>query len=468
MRSLARLLSLTRIKILTKLVFLLFLVVFLLLSVRLAGTSYSISVGRGLLGLPIPTSSAQEEPRTHIEPSWLSAKSKEGFLAVDNILRDPKTTEDSAHLDTLVQTPNPRTSDVQPEKQDAVVEKKSKPKVKPWKPRVKSDIEEAKENHNADFDSVMKYNSHFTPHITKDLYEPGYLKANSEVCDDTHENVLVTILVISAPGHFKQREAIRNSWGDTSNNKEVVFAFLVGLSDNETVTEAVIDESDKNSDVIVNNITDLYENLSLKTISAFNWMTEFCDQSAFLLKVDDDMFVQVERLLEMVKNLLEKESNPRMILGNISRGWKPVRNPQSKYLITEAQYPGKNYPDFATGPSYLVSQQALKDIVSAAMDQKYIHLEDVFLTGVVAESLKIPRFNVEQFKNNANRVPARFMGCTLLHTITIHKVDPEEQEELHQLASNPACGKNNKKKAVESSRSKLNSVRRSNVMTKTV
>ena len=139
----------------------------------------------------------------------------------------------------------------------------------------------------------MKYNSHFTPHITKDLYEPGYLKANSEVCDDTHENVLVTILVISAPGHFKQREAIRNSWGDTSNNKEVVFAFLVGLSDNETVTEAVIDESDKNSDVIVNNITDLYENLSLKTISAFNWMTEFCDQSAFLLKVDDDMFVHV-------------------------------------------------------------------------------------------------------------------------------------------------------------------------------
>ena len=149
----------------------------------------------------------------------------------------------------------------------------------------------------------------------------------------------------------------------------------MGLSDNETVTETVIDESDKHSDVIVNNITDLYENLSLKTISAFNWMTEFCDQSAFLLKVDDDMFVQVERLLEMVKNLLEKESNPRMILGNISRGWKPVRNPQSKYLITEAQYPGENYPDFATGPSYLVSQQALKDIVSAAMDQKYIHLD---------------------------------------------------------------------------------------------
>eukprot|EP00092_Neocalanus_flemingeri_P037427 GFUD01040755.1.p1 GENE.GFUD01040755.1~~GFUD01040755.1.p1 ORF type:complete len:210 (+),score=58.12 GFUD01040755.1:86-631(+) len=153
------------------------------------------------------------------------------------------------------------------------------------------------------------------------------------------------------------------------------------------------------------------------------------------------MFVQVERLLEMIKALLEKHAKPRVILGNISRGWKPVRNPQSKYLITEAQYPGENYPDFATGPSYLVSTQALLDIIPEAMEHTYIHLEDVFLTGVVSENLGIARRNVDEFKNNANRVPARFMGCTLLHTITIHKVGPEEQAEMYQLASNPECGK---------------------------
>jgi len=434
MRSLARLLCASRSSI--RLLVLLSSCTIILLCFRFAGKSYSINIGRALLGLPMPTTSAHGELSTHIEASWINGKSKEGFLSVENILKDPRTTEDSAHLERLGQTPKPETSNF--------VIKKFKNKHKLWKPKVKSNIEAAKENHNADFDSVMIYNSHFTPHITKDLYKPGYMIANSDACNDKHENVLVTILVISAPDHFKQREAIRNSWGSTKDNKEVVFSFLVGLSDNTSVAEAVTEESDKNNDVIVNNIDDLYQNLSLKTISAFAWLKQFCPKSEFLLKVDDDMFVQIERLLELIRELLHKNSEPRLILGNISRGWKPVRNPESKYLITEAQYPGENYPDFATGPSYLVSKQAVMEIIPLAMEQRYIHLEDVFLTGVVAESLGISRNNVEQFKNNANRVPARFMGCTLLHTITIHKVGPEEQAELTQLARNPECGKRKK------------------------
>ena len=119
---------------------------------------------------------------------------------------------------------------------------------------------------------------------------------------------------------------------------------------------------------------------------------------------------------------MKEDPLQKLILGNISKGWKPVRNPKSKYFITEAQYAEEKYPDFATGPSYLVSKAAVEPLVETALGQLYIHLEDVFLTGVVAEKLRVERRNNEQFKNNAVRVPARFMGCTLLHTITIHKV----------------------------------------------
>ena len=380
-----------------RLVIALSLATMILVSIKFAGKSYSITVGRGLLGLPLPTSSGsgEEEPRTHIEPSWLEGKSEEGFLLVENILRDPKTTEDSVQLDSIGHTSKPSS--------DGDINKLTgdkKPKRKLSRPKVKSDLEAAAEdNHNSDFDSVMNYNSHFTPHITKDIYKEGYAIANREACDRHHEpsNPLVTILVISAPDHFKQREAIRSTWG-RSNDREVVFSFLVGLSDNLTVSRAVTDESDANGDVIVNNIEDLYQNLSLKTLSAFNWLRQFCQTSSFLLKVDDDMFVQVERLLELIKTLMQDSGgeNPKLIVGNISRGWKPVRNPKSKYLITEEQYPGQNYPGFATGPSYLVSRQAVMDIISVALEENYIHLEDVFLTGVVAEQLGIPRINYPQ------------------------------------------------------------------------
>ena len=143
----------------------------------------------------------------------------------------------------------------------------------------------------------------------------------------------------------------------------------------------------------------------------------------------------MDRLLELVEDLIKQDPGQKLILGNISKGWKPVRNPKSKYFITEAQYAEEHYPDFATGPSYLVSRAAVEPLVERALDELYIHLEDVFITGVVAEKVDVERRNNEQFKNNAVRVPARFMGCTLLHTITIHKVKQILQSIIRKILS---------------------------------
>ena len=43
------------------------------------------------------------------------------------------------------------------------------------------------------------------------------------------------------------------------------------------------------------------------------------------------------------------------------------------------------------------------------------------------------------------RIPAKFIGRTLLRTISIHKVLPSEQEELAKMAKNPQCGSGNGK-----------------------
>ena len=260
-------------------------------------------------------------------------------------------------------------------------------------PRVKSDLLATKEEHNEDFDSVMIYNSNFVPHITRDVYSEGYVVDNKDACDVKGE-ILLLIIVISAPEHFAHREAIRSSWGESSEYKHTVITFLVGLPEDPATRTKIEEESEAHSDVVLNNIIDHYENLSLKTLSAFHWFQTICRRAEFLLKVDDDMFVQVNKILDKVRKLLDTDPVPRVILGNVSSGWKPVRNPKSKYLITESQYAAEKYPDFVTGPSYLVSRRAAAEILPAAMEHKYIHLEDVFLTGVVADSLLIPRINI--------------------------------------------------------------------------
>ncbi len=68
---------------------------------------------------------------------------------------------------------------------------------------------------------------------------------------------------------------------------------------------------------------------------------------------------------------------------------------------------------------------------------------------------------VTELRNNPVRVPSKFMGCTLLRTISIHGVKPEEQvtrtnmfhelfskcvfiilsqEELYRMSKKPLCG----------------------------
>ena len=305
---------------------------------------------------------------------------------------------------------------------------------------LKKEIDVENQNQKRNFDNVMNYDVQYTPHITKELYISGYMINNSDACNDKSENVMVTILVISAPGHFVEREAIRTSWGEIKERKEVVFSFIVGLSDNNTLDKAVIEESNKNGDLIVNNIEDLYQNLSLKTLSAFVWFKKFCHNSKFLLKVDDDVFVHLNKLLELIQVLLKTNTRQRSITGHIVKNWKPVRNQKSKYRITEAEHPGDAYPDFATGPSYLVSQQAVEEIIPVAMEHRYIHLEDVFLTGIVADILGIARVNNQQFEKYATKkVPIKKMGCMLKYTITVHWVHPQDQKKLQKLALNQYC-----------------------------
>lgn len=273
--------------------------------------------------------------------------------------------------------------------------------------------------------------------LTKDLYSSRWTrKAIQKKCQRSKVSLLIS--VISAPDHYVERQAIRQGWGLTAKKSaKVAIIFMVGL--NDTLMPELKEESDQFNDLVITNHVDTYKNLTLKTLAAFDYMAAFCPQAEYLLKTDDDMFIQVKRLMAMVRGL---GVGQKLIVGNVASSWSPVRNPESKYYISESQYPEAMYPAFVTGPSYLVSKNAVIELFKAAMEHPYIHLEDVFLTGVIAEQCDIPRRLAVEFRNNAVRIPAKFLGCTLLRTISIHKVLPSEQIQMASMAENPICGRN--------------------------
>ena len=127
---------------------------------------------------------------------------------------------------------------------------------------------------------------------TKDLYSTKWTKDVPQICQNKPKTQLL-VTVISAPTHFEERKAIRfGGWGDTAKNmSKVAFAFVVGY--NEEFHLDLEYESDLFGDIIITDHVDSYNNLTLKTLAAFDWMQTFCPQAEYLLKTDDDMFIQV-------------------------------------------------------------------------------------------------------------------------------------------------------------------------------
>lgn len=131
----------------------------------------------------------------------------------------------------------------------------------------------------------------------KDLFDPTFHLNPSDLCRRKSElaarssgsgehdgggSLLFLATVISAPGNRAARDAIRASWGRFAAagtrakgaKADAALAFLLGRSEDAAVEAAVAEEAAEHGDVIVSANEDTYSNLSLKTLSAFQWMTE--------------------------------------------------------------------------------------------------------------------------------------------------------------------------------------------------
>lgn len=127
--------------------------------------------------------------------------------------------------------------------------------------------------------------------LTRDLYASKWIRKVNVCQQKKRLSLLVT--VISAPYNLEERNAIRRGWGKTaSESKNVAFAFVVGKPSNDKMDE-LISESDKFQDLIIIDHLDTYNNLTLKTLAAFDYLLSTCPQAQYLLKTDDDMFIQV-------------------------------------------------------------------------------------------------------------------------------------------------------------------------------
>ncbi|XP_045762765.1 beta-1,3-galactosyltransferase 5-like [Maniola jurtina] len=258
--------------------------------------------------------------------------------------------------------------------------------------------------------------------LTRDMYVAGHERPHPELCPALGAHLRLLILVTSAPSHSTARDAVRLTWGHYAARRDVALAFVLG-SPPDSMRPALENEDALYGDLIVGRSLDSYSNLTLKTLSMLEWTDTYCPRVPRLLKTDDDMFINVPRLLRFVASHVNAT---RTIWGKVVRKSLPKRTTKSKYYVSPLQFPGKVFPDFATGPAYLLTSDTIRPLLEAAPSEPYLRLEDVFITGVLGARLGLKRQHAAEFYNK--KVAAH--PCAVQRGIAIHMVQYHEQFDL--------------------------------------
>ncbi|KAJ6720903.1 BETA-13-N-ACETYLGLUCOSAMINYLTRANSFERASE [Salix viminalis] len=208
----------------------------------------------------------------------------------------------------------------------------------------------------------------------------------------TRKRLVMLIGIFSTGNNFERRMALRRSWMqyEAARSGDVAVRFFIGLHKNSQVNLELWKEALVYGDIQLMPFVDYYSLISLKTIAICIMGTKILP-AKYIMKTDDDAFVRIDQVLTSLK---EKPTNG-LLYGRISFDSSPHRDRDSKWYISNEEWPHDAYPPWAHGPGYIISRDIAKFIVRGHQerDLKLFKLEDVAM-GIW----------IEQFKNSGQEV----------------------------------------------------------------
>ena len=230
---------------------------------------------------------------------------------------------------------------------------------------------------------------------------------------------------------------IRQSWrkmGKQWNERKseqtggVYIMFLLGYQQKADQNEkrgmpAVEQESKIFGDILQVQIIESYYNNTLKVLSLYMWMHQTCRNARFLLKVDDDVYVNFELLMQDVVNYSNSRRHQYAQIGVKDRRPGVQRNQGAKQYIPGEVFPLKRFEfDYVYGFAALTPTPLMSDALAVALCLRGIFIDDVYMNGFIPHILGAPvvhwpSLNVDIIKQRPNSITWQY--------ITQYSITPE-------------------------------------------
>jgi len=155
--------------------------------------------------------------------------------------------------------------------------------------------------------------------VVNDVLSFTYLiDVHPEKCSDwTEKNRLkksrdaLLVVVVSAVEHVQKRDRIRRVFAPWRESSHRGVIFLVGKT--QLDENSVKEESKNHADIVQVDVIDSYANLTLKSVALLHWVHTHCSDADYILKMDDDVFVNTRTVNEMMNEF--NYTNKRYLYG---------------------------------------------------------------------------------------------------------------------------------------------------------
>lgn len=201
-------------------------------------------------------------------------------------------------------------------------------------------------------------------------------------CDELEIKPEIVIIVHSAPKNFAKRQTIRETWG-IKDPKSIVM-FIIGSFSGAKLEQEINIESSTYDDILQGNFVDSYRNMTYKHTAVLKWFAYNCPTANFLVKADDDVFINTPLLYRLLANLTEMTQefyNGNLLLCQVNKNSHVIRDQRIKWYVSPHEYSGKHFPTSCLGHTILYSANVVFELYQTLQELPYFWIDDVHVTG---------------------------------------------------------------------------------------
>jgi len=219
----------------------------------------------------------------------------------------------------------------------------------------------------------------------------------------------IFIYIFTSVKSFAKRQLIRDTWANKSLNIfNFDLVFIIGKTNhlNKTIDKLLQLEQYKYNDLIQGNFIDAYRNLSYKSLIAWKWIKDNCNQASYILKLDDDIFLNIFKFKQILNNdNIFKSTTNSFICKTIITS--PLRDLNSKWYVGQNEYNSdlyKNlnsnqYPPYCLGVGVIMTADIIYKLYLKAFEIKLFWIDDVYV-GILGRHINVQFENIAGFYSN--------------------------------------------------------------------